>query len=165
MTQPYSNTSRFNGKSSGINKGMFDFTNEFNSFRASAGSSMQSGEGINDIRFVLTYGVGFVTLLFLGFLSGYCLGRYGFEWDFQTSMVLSLIIGTATLFVEGLLLIIRMYRFGEEESRERHAPNAAILEQIAKQPAGAEQIKENYKKNSNNNKVAEDDQIIELSTK
>ena len=127
MTQPYSNSSRSFGKS-GVNKGMFDFTSEINSFRASAGSSLESGSGINDIRFVLTYGVGFVTLLFLGFLSGFCLGRYGFEWDFESSVVLSLIIGTATLFIEGLLLIIRMYRFGEEESRERLPPNAAILE-------------------------------------
>lgn len=89
---------------------MFDFRREVESFRSSASHTMDSGSGVSDIRFVLTYGFGFITLMFLGFLSGFCLGYYALEWDFQTSMVLSLIIGTGTLFMEGILLVIRMHR-------------------------------------------------------
>ena len=70
------------GKKGTFNKGMFDFTREIDSFRSSAGNTMQSGSGVSDIRFVMTYGFGFITLMFLGFLSGFCLGYYALEWDF-----------------------------------------------------------------------------------
>ena len=131
--------------------GMFDFRSEFDSFKQSAKSSAQSGEGINDIRFVLTYGIGFITLMFLGFLSGFCLGFYGLEWDLQSSMILSLIVGISTLMIEATLLIIRLYRFEEAaKGKSQESQSVAMrLEAFSKAQKVAEASK---------------DEVIELTT-
>lgn len=47
-------------------------------------------------------------MMFLGFLSGYFLGVYGFEWDHTSSLVLSIIVGSGTVIGETILLVIRM---------------------------------------------------------
>lgn len=52
----------------------YSLRNEISSYRT---SSDQMKEG----NFVLLYGVGFITMMFLGFFSGYVLGRYAFRWS------------------------------------------------------------------------------------
>lgn len=71
------------------------------------------------MRFVLTYGVGFITLMFLGFLSGYMFGFHIMGYDHKNSMIMSLVIGSATLFVEAFLMIFRIYRMDEQEEAMR----------------------------------------------
>ena len=62
--------------------GMFDLTAEIDAFKQQASDATKSGEGLSDIRFIMTYGFGFITMLFMGFLSGFSLGFYALEWNF-----------------------------------------------------------------------------------
>ena len=91
----------------GAQKSGFSFQKEMKSFR----ESIQKNEGTtSDARFVLTYGIGFITLTFLGFLSGYMIGLWYFRYDVRDSLIVSIIVGTATLMLETVLLILRIYR-------------------------------------------------------
>jgi hypothetical protein len=64
-----------------------------------------------DYRFVLAFGLGFISLTFMGFLSGYCLGRFVLDKSEEFSLILSLVTGILTLIVEMLLMIIRLYKW------------------------------------------------------
>jgi hypothetical protein len=55
-------------------------------------------------------------MMFLGFLSGYFLGRYGFEWDHINSLIMSIVVGSATVIGETILLVLRMSKM--EDSKE-----------------------------------------------
>ena len=70
----------------------------------------QSQEQKNELRFVLTYGFGFITMMFLGFFSGYVLGKWGLRWSDEHSLILSLVIGIGTIFVEATLMIWRIHK-------------------------------------------------------
>jgi len=59
----------------------------------------------------MSFGLGFITVLFLGFLTGFSLGIYILEWDRDQSLILSLVTGVFTLFSEAILLIIRMEKW------------------------------------------------------
>ena len=78
-----------------------------------ATKSGDKGDFKTDIRFILTYGVGFISLLFLGFISGFAFGNIILGWSLEHSLILSLIVGTITLFVEGGLLVIRMIKMDD----------------------------------------------------
>ena len=73
----------------------------------------------SDIRFVLAYGVGFITLTFLGFLSGFMVGRYFLRYDVRDSLIVSIAIGTATLIMETILMVLRIQRMEGEAARKR----------------------------------------------
>ena len=34
-----------------------------------------------DFKFMMAFGLGFITILFMGFLTGFMLGLYIMEWD------------------------------------------------------------------------------------
>jgi len=77
---------------------------------------------------VLTYGIGFISLMFLGFLSGFMVGQYYFKYEFKDCMILSLVVGIATLLLETVLMILRiekMDRAKAAQKRRRYDPNAA----------------------------------------
>lgn len=93
--------------------GAFDFSGELNAFKESVAASAKSGADGDiktDVRFLLTYGVGFITMLFLGFATGFAVGSVFLGWTLEESMILSLVSGTVTLFTEAGLLIIRLYK-------------------------------------------------------
>ena len=89
-------------------KTMFGFHNDV--------QAMTVGEQTKELRFVLTYGFGFISMMFLGFFSGYVLGFYGFQLSMEHSLILSVVVGTTTIFVEAILMIYRVHKM--EESRE-----------------------------------------------
>lgn len=60
------------------------------------------------MNFVLAFGIGFITVLFMGFLTGYCLGKFVLEQSDEFSLVLSLITGIGTLVMEMILMIFRL---------------------------------------------------------
>ena len=140
----------------GSQKSGFSFQNEIQSFR----DSMKKNEGTtNDVRFVLTYGIGFITLTFLGFLSGYMIGVFYFRYDVKDSLIVSIIIGTATLILETVLLILRLYRMEQMATvkKSRNLPQdkpfnyprseAEILAQITKD--GGTDVREKDKADKN----------------
>ena len=97
-------------------KGAFSISNEIKSFR----DSIKKNEGTtSDARFVLTYGIGFITLTFLGFLSGYFVGQFFFGYDVKDSLICSIIVGTVTLILETVLLILRMYRMDQVTNKKK----------------------------------------------
>ena len=71
----------------------------------------------------MVYGFGFITMMFLGFLSGFCIGKVVLEWDLEKSLILSVVIGTFTLLLETSLLVIRLYQTDinrqEKEKRQK----------------------------------------------
>ena len=70
-------------------------------------------------QFTLTFGFGMITLMFLGFLSGYYLGRKIFEWDELNSIFVSLAVGITTIITEMLLMIFRISKFDKMRAMER----------------------------------------------
>mmetsp|Transcript_39637 Transcript_39637/g.60692 ORF Transcript_39637/g.60692 Transcript_39637/m.60692 type:complete len:97 (+) Transcript_39637:816-1106(+) len=75
---------------------------------------------------MIMYGFGFITLMFLGFLSGYMLGSHILGLSHQNSLILSIIIGTFTLFFEAGLMIFRLYKSEKDNksslsSQKKHA--------------------------------------------
>ena len=65
---------------------------------------------------MLTYGFGFISMMFLGFLSGYFLGIYGLEWSHTESLVMSIVVGSATVIGETILLVIRLNHMDENKA-------------------------------------------------
>jgi len=90
--------------------GVSGFVNDVKSF---AGKTQDEK---NEFKFVLTYGFGFISMMFLGFLSGYFLGVYGLEWDHTSSLVLSIVVGSGTVIGETILLVIRMTHMEENKA-------------------------------------------------
>jgi hypothetical protein len=72
-----------------------------------------------DFRFMMAFGFGFISLMFLGFLMGYCLGKFILGWGENESLLLALGTGIPTLFVEGLLMIIRLNKWEKKREVER----------------------------------------------
>ena len=84
--------------------GFTSIANEIKAFR-------KSSEGDkNDFRFMMVYGFGFITLMFLGFLSGYSMGLYIFHLSHENSLIMSLFVGTMTMMMEAILMIIRIHQ-------------------------------------------------------
>ena len=83
-------------------KGGIGFINDVKNFNKADSKEQR------EFKFVLAYGFGFITMMFLGFLSGYFLGIYGFMWDHTKSLILSIAVGAGTMFVESIMLILRI---------------------------------------------------------
>jgi hypothetical protein len=49
-------------------------------------------------------------MMFLGFFSGFVLGRYALSWDQESSLILSLVIGILTIIIEALLMVYRIHK-------------------------------------------------------
>ena len=86
---------------------------------------------------MLAYGFGFISMMFLGFLSGYFLGIYGLMWDHKSSLILSIIIGAGTMFLESIMLILRINYMNEHEGniaelRGQNQTEIDILGRMAK---------------------------------
>lgn len=62
-------------------------------------------------RFIFTFGFGMITLMFLGFVSGYFLGRKILGWDELSSVIMSIIIGIPTIMIEMFLMMCRIHKF------------------------------------------------------
>jgi len=66
----------------------------------------------------LAFGLGFISLTFLGFLTGFCIGKYILQVDFETSLILSLVSGIGTLLMETVLMIIRLTKWEKKQAFE-----------------------------------------------
>ena len=69
----------------------------------------------------MAFGFGFITLMFLGFVLGYMLGKYILEWDQTRCLLLSLAVGITSFILEIILFIIKMEKMDmlERKSEER----------------------------------------------
>lgn len=56
----------------------------------------------------MTFGVGFITMTFLSFISGYLFARKIMGWDEVTSLFCCLAVGITTILVEMILMIFRI---------------------------------------------------------
>lgn len=83
-------------------------------------SSLKKREEMADFRFMMAFGVGFITIMFLGFLTGFCIGKFVLAWEETESLYLSLITGIPTLFVEAFLMIIRLHKWEKKRDAERN---------------------------------------------
>jgi uncharacterized membrane protein len=80
---------------------------------------MMKREEMADFKFLMAFGIGFITIMFLGFLSGFCLGKFVLNWDETKSLYLSLVTGIPTLFIEAILMIIRLHKWEKRRDFER----------------------------------------------
>jgi hypothetical protein len=65
----------------------------------------------DDVRFFMAFGIGFITMTFLGFLTGFLLGRYILEWPEDKSLIMSLVFGISTLILEMIMMIFRLEKW------------------------------------------------------
>ena len=70
-------------------------------------------------HFTLTFGFGFITMMFLGFVSGYFLGTRILGWDPLPSVFVSLAVGITTIMVEMILMMFRLEKFEKMRASER----------------------------------------------
>jgi hypothetical protein len=82
-------------------------------------ASLKKTQDMADLRFMMAFGFGFISLMFLGFLSGYCLGKFILGWSDNDSLLLALGTGIPTLFVEGFLMIIRLNKWEKKREMEK----------------------------------------------
>ena len=75
------------------------------------------------MQFTITFGFGFITLMFLGFLSGYLFGRKILEYEPLESMFVSIFVGIVTLLTEMLLMIFRLDKYDKMQDLERKRIN------------------------------------------
>jgi hypothetical protein len=75
-----------------------------------------------DFRFMMAFGMGFISVMFLGFLTGFCIGKFVLAWNETDSLLLALGTGIPTLFLEAVLMIIRLGKWEEmrEQKRKKH---------------------------------------------
>jgi len=85
---------------------------------ANAGD-LEKRHDLQDTRFAITFGLGFITVMFLGFLSGYLIARKVFGWEQIDCLLFSLFVGIMTLITEMLLMIFRIDKFTKIKDRER----------------------------------------------
>ena len=64
-----------------------------------------------DYNFAMAFGLGFISLTFMGFLTGYCIGKFVMVKDDEFSLILSLVTGIFTLILEMSLMICRLTKF------------------------------------------------------
>ena len=72
-----------------------------------------------ETKFVISFGFGFITVMFLGFLTGFMAGFYVLEWDARSSMIASLFTGIPTLFLEMVLMIFRLTKWEARKAAEK----------------------------------------------
>ena len=65
----------------------------------------------DDVRFFMAFGIGFITMTFLGFMTGFLLGRYILEWPEDKSLIMSLVFGISTLILEIIMMIFRLEKW------------------------------------------------------
>jgi membrane protein DedA with SNARE-associated domain len=63
-----------------------------------------------EFRFTIAFGYGFITLMFLAFLTGYFLGKHIFGLSETSSLIMSLVVGITSIIIETILFIIKMER-------------------------------------------------------
>lgn len=86
-------------------------------------SALLKREEIADFRFMMAFGFGFITVMFLGFLTGYCIGKFLLEWNDNDSLLLALATGIPTLFLEAVLMMIRLNKWEKKREAERKKQN------------------------------------------
>ena len=111
-------------------KGAKGFVNDLKNFNKADSKEQR------EFKFVLAYGFGFISMMFLGFLSGYFLGIYGLMWDHTNSLILSIAVGAGTMFLESVMLILRISSITEhdenvEERRNQNRTEIEILGRMA----------------------------------
>lgn len=87
-------------------KGYYGFGKEIHAFKSAKATQEEKSE----FRFTMVYGFGFITMMFLGFLSGYFIGSIVLGLDTTNSLILSIFVGTITMFMEAILMIIRIHQ-------------------------------------------------------
>lgn len=74
-----------------------------------------------DLKFVMAFGFGFISLTFTGFGSGFLLGKYVFNWTEEQSLIFSLITGICTLILEAVLMLMRLNKWEQKRARDKKA--------------------------------------------
>mmetsp|Transcript_18403 Transcript_18403/g.31471 ORF Transcript_18403/g.31471 Transcript_18403/m.31471 type:complete len:80 (+) Transcript_18403:735-974(+) len=68
--------------------------------------------------------------MFLGFLSGYMIGYYVMNLSYQSSLLMSVVVGTITIFVEAVLMILRLHRMeqGRQLRQKTEKENRTVMQ-------------------------------------
>lgn len=74
-------------------------------------SALMKREEMADFRFMMAFGFGFISIMFLGFLTGYFIGKVILSWDENKSLLLALGTGIPTLFLEAILMMFRLEKW------------------------------------------------------
>jgi len=70
----------------------------------------------------MAFGSSFITLMFLGFAMGYYLGKYFFQLNDVHCLILSMIVGIATLILETIIYIIKVEKIeADQRKKEKKA--------------------------------------------
>ena len=79
---------------------------------------LQAAKDKQSFRFVLAFGFGFITLMFLSFIAGYFFGKHILKLDETSSLLLSIAVGTSTIILETCLFIVKMEKMERMERME-----------------------------------------------
>ena len=78
----------------------------------------QAGKGMRQYHESLAFGTSFITLMFLGFVLGYYIGKYAFALKEIHWLILSMVVGIATMILETVLYIIKVERIEADQRRK-----------------------------------------------
>lgn len=71
------------------------------------------------MNFVLAFGIGSISVMFLGFASGFAIGKFWLGYDDDRSLVLSLVMGIGTLILEAFLMIFRLDKWEKKRQFDK----------------------------------------------
>lgn len=74
---------------------------------------------LQESHFTMTFGFGFISLMFLGFISGYMFGRKILELDPLPSIFVSVFVGVVTMMTEMILMMFRINKLDKLQHAER----------------------------------------------
>lgn len=66
----------------------------------------------------MAFGIGFISLTFMGFLTGWCMGKYVLQWSSDESLILTLVTGISTLILESILMLLRLHKWDKKQDAE-----------------------------------------------
>jgi hypothetical protein len=112
-------------------------------------SAQLKREEMADFRFMMAFGFGFITVMFMGFLTGFCLGKFILGWNESNSLMLALGTGIPTLILEAILMIIRLEKWEKKREMDRKAVGRTVPIDLTVKPV----IEEGQAKDSASNSI------------
>jgi len=67
----------------------------------------------------MAFGFGFISLTFMGFVSGFVLGKFVFGWTEEQSLIFSLFTGISTLILEAILMMFRISKWEQKRAMDK----------------------------------------------
>lgn len=86
----------------------------------------KQGAQVKEFSDSLAFGWSFISLMFLGFVTGYYLGKYVMMLEDELCYVCSIVVGILTMVMETILYIIKVEKAGDKKEKKKNIPKEVL---------------------------------------